>query len=93
MTAQARGRWRRGAILAVPLLLASCQGLRGYDSQARTIKLHEGPISATCIRGGAPAACVVLMREDWEALVIDYKAKCLQLGGSPHNCQTEQSKP
>jgi hypothetical protein len=31
---------------------------------------------------------VVLLTDDWEALVIDYKAKCLQLGGSPAACQT-----
>lgn len=89
MTARARGRISRGAILLVPLLLVSCQTLRVYDSTARTIRLREAPIPARCHRGVEARDCTVLLTQDWEALVIDYKAKCLQLGGSPAACQVE----
>lgn len=34
------------------------------------------------------ASCIQLLQEDWEDLVIDYKAKCLLLGGKPAQCWT-----
>lgn len=72
----------------MPLCLVSCQGLRAFDSTARTMRLTEDPVDVTCRRGETHDACVLLLRRDWEALVIAYKALCLQLGGSPANCQT-----
>jgi len=88
MTGRASGGIWRGAILLVPLLLVSCQTLRSYDSTARTIRLRAAPREAPCHQGAQAATCVVVLQQDWETLVIDYKAKCLQLGGSPEHCQT-----
>ena len=79
----------RGLILLV-LLSSGCSLVpRAYDSTARTIRLREAPVDTHCSRGADHAECVLLLKQDWEALVIDYKAKCLQLGGSPSACQTE----
>jgi hypothetical protein len=78
----------RGVILA-GLLTSACSPVqRGYDSTARTFRLREAPIPTPCHRGLQPADCVVLLKQDYEAIIIDWKAKCLQLGGSAENCQT-----
>lgn len=83
------GKIVRGLILLAPLCLVSCQGGRAFDSTARTIRLREAPVPVPCHRGDRADECVVLLKQDWEALVIDYKGKCLQLGGAPAACQTE----
>jgi hypothetical protein len=89
LTVLAHGRRWRGVILCA-LLSSACSPMhKGYDSTARTIRLHEAPLAVACERGTRTDECVLLLKADWEALVIDYKAKCLQLGGSPVNCQTE----
>lgn len=88
MTARASGGIWLGLILLALPLWASCQGLRAYDSTTRTIRLREAPVPVTCRRGPNLVPCVLLLRDDWEALVIAYKAQCLQLGGSPAQCQT-----
>jgi hypothetical protein len=75
-------------LLAVLFSSACSTGLRVYDSTARVIRLREAPVPAPCWRGDQVNECVVLLTQDWEALVIDYKAKCLQLGGSASACQT-----
>lgn len=88
MTARARGRMLRGLIL-LALLLSACSHMpRAFDSTARTMRLTESPIEVVCVRGETRDACVLLLKRDWEALVIAHKAQCLQLGGSPAACQT-----
>lgn len=76
--------------LTLPVLLLSGCSLvrRGYDPTTRTIRLREAPLPVKCWRGAVMDECVEMLEQDWETLVIDYKAKCLQLGGSPVACQT-----
>ena len=78
-----------GLILCA-LLSSACSPVhRAYDSTARTIRLREAPVIVPCHRGEEMTECAVLLRQDWEALVITLKAQCLQLGGSAAACQTE----
>lgn len=80
---------RRGLILFA-LLASACSPVhRVYDSTARTIRLRETPLPVECQRGEQLDKCVLMLEQDWETLVIDYKGKCLQLGGTPAACQTE----
>lgn len=82
------GALRRGLILLALLSWGCSPVTRAFDPAARTIRLREAPVDFACSVGTAPAACALLLKADWEALVIDYKAKCLQLGGAPVACQT-----
>ena len=61
---------------------------RAFDPTARTIRLTEAPVDWPCHRGAQATECVMLLKRDWETLVISYKAQCLQLGGTPDACQT-----
>lgn len=89
MTERGNGRWLLGLILAA-LLSSACSTVpRAYDSTARVIRLRESPVPTLCRRGTVVDECVVLLKQDWETLVISYKGMCLQLGGSAQACQTD----
>ena len=88
LTARAHGKIWLGVTLLATLNLACSLMPRAYDSTARTIRLREAPLRRPCHAGAEALTCVVLLERDWQALVIDYQAKCLQLGGSPEACQT-----
>ena len=87
-TRSAPSAWRRAAILCALLLSGCCPALGASDSLARTLRLREAPVPVACERGTQMAECVMMLREDWTALVTDYKALCLRLGGTPEACQT-----
>lgn len=82
------GRWR--GLILIGLLVSGCSlPLRVLDSSVRTIRLREAPLKAPCFLGPNLVTCVVVFEQDWQTLIIDYKAKCIRLGGTPKNCQTE----
>lgn len=81
--------WRLHALILIVLLSSACSLIpKVFDSSVRVIQLREVPLSLPCERGASTTTCTMLLQEDWEDLVIDYKAKCLQLGGSAAQCQT-----
>ena len=81
--------WRLHVLILGVLLLSACSLVpRAFDSSTRTIRLREAPAEVLCGRGASTVPCLLILQEDWEDLVIDYKAKCLLLGGSPERCQT-----
>ena len=82
------GGYLLGATLA-GLLLSGCSLMpRVFDSTTRVINLRETPLNIPCHRGSSETMCTVLLTDDYDTLIIDYKSKCLLLGGSPDNCRT-----
>ncbi len=61
---------------------------KASDPAARVLILREAPVEVPCSRGEGEATCVLLLREDWQMVVIDWKTKCRQLGGTAEHCQT-----
>lgn len=47
------------------------------------------PLRVECKLQGQPAECVMLLMEDFKALVIELKAACIALNGSEEACQTK----
>lgn len=81
--------WTLYALILSVLLLSACSLVpKVFDSSTRVIQLREAPLTVPCERGVTMASCIQLLQEDWEDLVIDYKAKCLLLGGKPAQCWT-----
>ena len=89
---RARGVTRLGLTLLVLVSSACSQGARAFDSTTRTILLKEVSVPVECRRGEQIEECMLLLKQDWEAVVISYKSMCLRLGGAPAACQTEESK-
>ena len=76
-------------LIIAAILLTSCGPVvRAYDPGVRVPTLREGPAQIDCHNGVTVLSCTMLLTEDYQALVIDLKAKCLALGGSPSACQT-----
>lgn len=81
----------RLTLIPLALLCFGCGPvLRAYDPGVRVPTLREGPAEIPCNNGITVLNCTMLLTEDYEALVIDLKAKCLALGGSPSACQTRR---
>lgn len=45
------------------------------------------------LASGKTDVCIALLRSDFAALVRELKTACLVLGGSPADCQAEESRP
>ena len=87
----------RRRLLAIPLALLLCGcGTTGSGSSYRVTMpvLSLPPIHHSCwvtdrATGRKEAAqCVTLIEADYLALVIELKAACLALSGTPDQCQT-----
>lgn len=88
---RASGAMLLGLILLVPLLSACSQAQRAYDSTTRTILLVEAPVVVPCRRGEQMDDCMLVLKQDWENLIISYKSMCLRLGGADTACQTNET--
>jgi hypothetical protein len=76
-------------ILPALLVYGCSPALQASDPRTRLPILQGEPMERPCWFGDRKAACVMLLKADWELLVIDLKEKCVSLGGTPANCQTE----
>lgn len=51
--------------------------------------LHSQPVEGVCaLNSGPPVRCTLMRSEDWDAVLLYAKAKCLETGGTPAACQT-----
>ncbi len=51
--------------------------------------LAAPPREVPCAENGALRTCVVVIREDWRAVVRELKAACLATGQPAAECQTD----
>lgn len=79
--------WSGRLALAGILTLAGCAGLASLPSYRVTIP--DVPVTELgCTVRDQPRECLMLLKGDFEALVIELKAACLALGGDKITCQT-----
>lgn len=84
---------RLGAALLSLAVWAGSSGcaltLHPWSYRVQIPELRAAPVELGCRVGGTPDICLLVLREDWEALVRELKAACLALGGTPRECQAE----
>ena len=81
--------WSGKLAVVVILTLAGCGTLAGLSVYRVTLPvLAAPPVERACLVNDAPRICVVVVKEDFEALVVELKAACRALGGSEEECQT-----
>ena len=90
-------RWNGRPVLWIVLIAGLASGcataLPGTAYRPSIPTLTMMPEMGQCrFESRASRPCVVLAREDWEAIVRELKAACLALGGSPEACQTEETR-
>ena len=83
------GRLGRWLILSL-LFVSACAPALGPSPYRVTLPQPKAnPLRVACQVAGEPDECVLLLREDFQALVIELKAACLALNGSEDACQTK----
>mgnify|MGYP001612345998 CR=1 FL=1 len=81
------GRLGRWLILSLLLVSACAPALGPSPYRVTPPQLKSYPLRVECKVDGRPAECVMLLMEDFRAIVIELKAACLALNGSEDACQ------
>ena len=84
---RATGRLARWLILSLLLVSACAPALGPSPYRVTPPQLKSYPLRVECKVDGRPAECVMLLMEDFRAIVIELKAACLALNGSEDACQ------
>lgn len=87
-----QGRLKGGALAALLAAnLSGCAGIRHLPAyEVRIPALTAVPYDLECdADDGSVRQCVMLLREDYDAIVRELKAACLALGGSERDCQAD----
>lgn len=82
-----------GSALITGLLSGCGKELRdsNYKVQIPLLQAVPTPGNCTFSKYGDQRRCIILLEEDFEAIVQELKAACLALGGSPEECQVEET--
>lgn len=86
-----RSRGKRGlAGLLMAALISGCAaGVAPSPYRVTIPVLSAPPRTVPCALGGRADRCLVILEDDYRALIVELKAACLALGGTPEACQTE----
>lgn len=77
-------------LLVASAAISGCAaGRLPWSYRVRIPELRAAPIEVNCLLGGQPAECVLVLKPDWEDVVLELKAACLAVGGTPKECQAE----